>query len=119
VPEATAEYEALLKLTPNDPEANFEYGNFLARNNKPALAVPHFKVAAKAKPSIPEYQVGLGNSLMYTKDYDGAVTAYTKACSLGGKYQNLLQIAQQYQAQKKLIDQYNKKVQAEQDSAND
>jgi Flp pilus assembly protein TadD len=111
--EAIVEYDELLKLTPNDANAHFEYGNFLARNNKAGLAVNHFKRAAALKPSIPEYQVGLGNALMYTKNYDGAVVAYSKACSLGGKYQSQLQLAQQYQAQQKLLEQYKAKVQTQ------
>ncbi len=80
---ATTEFQELLKLTPNDPVLHFDYGNFLARNEKPDLAVTQFKLAAKLKPSVPEFQVGLGNGLMYAKDYTGAVAAYNKAvCSV-------------------------------------
>ena len=111
IPQAIAEYQELLKLTPNDASAHFKYANLLATNNKPDLAVPQFKLAAKLKPTVPEYQVGLGNTLMYTKDYSGAVAAYTKACLLGGKYQDLLQKAQQYDIQKKQYEQYQKKIQ--------
>jgi len=113
---ATVEYQELLKLTPNDPALHFEYGNFLARNNKPELAAVQFKLAAKLKPAIPEYQVGLGNALMYSKDYNGAIAAYTKACLLGGKYQDQLQKAQQYEAQQKLYEQYQKKIEAQKDT---
>ena len=116
IPEATSEYQELLKLTPNDASEHFNFGNFLARNGKPDLAATQFKLAAKIKPSIPEYQVGLGNALMYTKNFEGAVQAYTKACSLGGKYQTQLQTAQQYQAQQKLLEQYKTKVEAQQES---
>ncbi len=114
--EATTEYEELLRLTPNDALAHFEYGNFLARNNKAPLAVLHYKRAAALKPSVPEYQVGLGNALMYTKNYDGAVAAYARACNMGGKYQSQLQTAQQYQAQQRLLDQYKAKIQAQEEA---
>jgi Flp pilus assembly protein TadD len=113
---ATIEFQELLKLTPNDASAHFDFGNLLARNNKPDLAAVQFKAAAKLKPSIPEYQVGLGNALMYTKNYDGAVQAYTKACALGGKYQTQLQTAQQYQAQQRLLNQYKEKIEIQKES---
>jgi predicted Zn-dependent protease len=116
IAQATAEYQELFKLTPNDAALHFDYGNFLARNGKPELAVPQFKLAAKLKPSVPEYQVGLGNSLMYTKDYAGAVAAYNKACALGGKYQELVQKAQLYQAQQKSYEQYKERIQARKDA---
>jgi len=115
-PEAIKEYQELLKLIPNDAATHFDFGNVLARNNKPDLATAQFKFAAKLKPTIPEYQVGLGNGLMYVKDFEGAVQAYTKACMLGGKYQKQLQTAQQYQAQQKLLDQYKEKVKKQQEN---
>ena len=116
ISEATTEFQELLKLTPNDASVHFDFGNFLARNGKTDLAATQFKLAAKIKPNVPEYQVGLGNALMYTKNYDAAVQAYTKACSLGGKYQTQLQTAQQYQAQQKLLEQYKTKVEAQQEN---
>ena len=123
VKEATTEFNELFKLTPNDAALHFKYANFLARNSKPDLAVPHFKLAAKLKPAVPEYQVGLGNTLMYAKDYSGAEAAYTKAIMLGGKspeqlkqYQDLLQKAQQYEAQQKQYEQYEKKIQQQKES---
>ncbi len=116
VAQALTEYQELLKLTPNDAALHFDYGNFLARNSKPDLAIPQFKLAAKLKPTIPEYQVGLGNVLMYTKDYAGAVAAYSKACVLGGKYQDMVQKAQQYQAQQKSYEQYQQKIKAQKES---
>jgi len=115
-PQAITEFQELLKLTPNDPTVHFDFGNFLARSDKPDLAVPQFKLAAKLKPSVPEYQVGLGNALMYTKDFTGAIAAYNKACSLGGKYQELIQKAQHYEAQQKLYEQYQKKIQLQKES---
>jgi predicted Zn-dependent protease len=116
VSQATVEYQELLKLTPGDPQLHFDYGNFLARNNKPELSAAQFKLAAKLKPAVPEYQVGLGNALMYAKDYPGAIAAYNKACLLGGKYQDQLQKAQQYEAQQKSYEQYRQKIQAQKDA---
>ncbi len=115
-PEASTEYSELLKLTPNDASAHFEYANLLAKTEKPDQAVSHYKTAAKLKPTVPEYQVGLGNAYMFTRNFDAAVQAYTRACTLGGKYQTQLQQAQQYQAQQKLLDQYKQKVQERQES---
>jgi predicted Zn-dependent protease len=112
-PEAIVEYQALLAMKPNDAAMRFEYGNLLAKIDKAALAVPQFRAAAKLAPYVPEYQVGLGNACMYTKNYDGAVTAYTKACNLGGKYQTSLQTALQYQAQQKSLNQYTQQQKQE------
>jgi len=119
MPEAITEYQELLKLSPNDASAHFDLGNVYARSNKPDLAAAQFKLAAKLKPTIPEYQVGLGNALLYSKNFDGAVEAYTKACSLGGKYQAQLQTAQQYQAQQKLLEKYKARVQIKKEESDE
>ena len=116
LPEATIEYQELLKLTPNDAATHFEFASLLAHNGKPDLAAPQYKIAAKLKPNVPEYQAGLGYALMCTKSYEAAVAAYSKACGLGGKYQDQLQNAQQYQAQQKLLEQYKNKMQSQQES---
>jgi Flp pilus assembly protein TadD len=114
--EAITEYQELLKLTPNDASAHFEFAGVLARNGKTDIAAPQYKLAAKLKPNVAEYQAGLGYALMCTKSYEAAVAAYSKACVLGGKYQEQLQNAQQYQAQQKLLEQYKNKMQAQQES---
>ncbi len=116
IPEAITEYQELLKLTPNDAAIQFEFAGVLARNKKPDLAIPHYKLAAKLKANVAEYQGGLGYALMCEKNYEGAVAAYTKACSLGGKYQTQLQNAQQYQAQQKLLEQYKTKIDIQKES---
>ncbi len=111
IPEATAQYTELLKLTPGDAAIHFEFASLLAHNDKPDLAAVQYKAAAKLKPNVAEYQAGLGYALMCSKNYEEAVAAYSKACNLGGKYQTQLQNAQQYQAQQKLLDQYKAKLQ--------
>lgn len=113
--EATAEFQAMLALSPGDARTHFEYGNFLASNQKTALAFQQYQQAVRLKPAVAEYQAGLGNGCMYSKKYDMAVSAYTRACQLGGRYDKQLQLAQQYSAQNKQIQQYEKKQQQERD----
>jgi len=109
-PEAMVESQALLTLTPNDARLHFDYANLLFQAQKQALAVQQYRAAAKLQPYVPEYQAGLGVACLNTKNYDTAVTALTKACQLGGKFEKELQLAQQYQAQQKQLVQYTKKV---------
>jgi predicted Zn-dependent protease len=110
VPDAMLEFQELLKLVPNDAKVHFDYANFLASMQKTNLAALQYQAAARIQPNVAAYQGGLGNGFMYTKKYDLAVLAYTRACQLGGRYQQQLQLAQQYQAQTKQLIQYEKKV---------
>jgi tetratricopeptide (TPR) repeat protein len=112
LPAAGAEFQALLAIAPSDARLHFDYANFLLRQQKLPQAASEYQKAAHLQPGVPEYQAGMGNGFMYTKRYDLAVAAYTRACQLGGKCQNLLQTAQQYQAQTEQLKQYEKKVQA-------
>lgn len=111
--EAMVEYQALLAIQPNDAAMHYEYGALLSKNDKFVAAIPQFKAAAKLSAFVPEYQCALGNCYMYAKNYDAAVTAYTKACSLGGKYQTQLQSALTYQAQEKQLKQYQQQQKQE------
>lgn len=108
--DAIAEFNALLGLDPNNAKLHFEYGNFLAQSQKTGPAAAQYQIAARLQPGVAEYQGGLGNGFMYTKRYGMAVAAYTRACQLGGRYQQQLQLAQQYDAQQKQMQQYEKKV---------
>jgi tetratricopeptide (TPR) repeat protein len=112
--DAVPEYQFLLANQPNNAALHYEFGAILMQLGKANLSVPQFKAAAKLAPSVPEYQVGIGNCYMYAKNYDAAVDAYTKACNLGGKYQAQLQQALQYQAQEKALKQYEQKTKQEQ-----
>ena len=102
-PNALLEYQAWIALQPSEASVHYDYGALLTKSDKWSLATPQFKAAVKLAPGVPENHVGLGNCYMYAKNYDGAVAEYTKACSLGGKYQNLLSTALQYQAQEKSL----------------
>ncbi len=106
---AMTEYQALIAIQPDDATTRFAYGALLAKSEKFGPAIAQYKVAAKLAPGVPEYQCALGNCYMYSKNYDAAVTTYTKACNLGGKYQRQLTQALQYQAQEKSLKQYQQK----------
>jgi tetratricopeptide (TPR) repeat protein len=96
-PDAIVEYQAIIAMQPADPLMRYGYGALLAKTDEWTLAAPQFKAAIKLSPSIPEYHVGLGNCYMQAKNYDAAAAEYKKACILGGKYENVLYMALQYQ----------------------
>jgi tetratricopeptide (TPR) repeat protein len=108
--DAIGEFKALLALDPNDAQTHFEYANFLAQSQKLPQAAVEYQAAARLKPGVAQYQGGLGNGFMYTKRYAMAVAAYTRAIQLGGKFQQQLQIAEQYEAQEKQLKVYEKKI---------
>ena len=118
-PEAAAEYQTLLAFQPNDARLHFDYGQTLNQLQKLQPAAQQYRSAAKIDPSVPEYQAALGIVLLNLKDYNGAVTALTKACQMGGKFQSQLTIAQQYQAQNEQLKQYTKQVQQKKEDEDD
>jgi Flp pilus assembly protein TadD len=99
LPDAATEYKKLLLVEPNNARAHFDYANVLLRLQRLQPAATEYAKAAKLEPTVPEYLGGAGTGAMITKNYDGAVTYFTKAIQMGGKYQEQLQQAQVYQAQ--------------------
>jgi Flp pilus assembly protein TadD len=106
LPGAASEYSKLLALKPNDARAHFDYANVLLRLQRLPAAAAQYQKAAQLEKSVPEYLGGAGTGCMITKNYDGAVTYFTKAIQMGGKYQEQLQQAQVYQAQQIQLKKY-------------
>jgi cytochrome c-type biogenesis protein CcmH/NrfG len=110
-PEVAGEFSALLAIKPGDAQLHYEYGGFLLRSGNVAGGIAQFRKAAQLQPSNADFQGYLGQALMSTKDYDGAVTALRRACASGASAQNWpakLQQALQYQLQARQYAQYQK-----------
>jgi len=117
LPGAASEYVNLVAAEPNNARVHFDYANVLLRLQRLPAAASQYAKAAKLEPSVPEYLGGAGTGCMINKNYDGAVTYFTKAIQMGGKYQEQLQQAQVYQAQQvqlKKYQQYQQKLKEQQ-----
>jgi Tfp pilus assembly protein PilF len=111
VHDAMTEYDQLLKITPGDAEAHYNFGKFLLRQKENKFAAGQLKTATSLDGSHPEYWAQLGNALLLTKDYNGAIDAFSKggpACAVP------LQNARQYVQQMKQVEQYNKQIKQQQ-----
>ncbi len=97
--QAVAEYQTLLKLSPNNPALEYAYANYLYKYGNVKESIAHYRKAFECAPDNADYAAKLGSILFYAKDYDGAVSAYTNACRIGGsRFQPQLNSALQYQA---------------------
>src|SRR5277367_1557843 len=83
LPEAMKEYQAVLRVKPNDARMHFDYGNVMLTMQNKKGAIVEFRNCARLQPGIPEYQAAVGAVSMMLKNYDQAVTSYTRAVSLG------------------------------------
>jgi tetratricopeptide (TPR) repeat protein len=110
--EAAAEYGVLVGIAPNDPQIQYDFGSYLFKNGKTALAITHLRRAAQLAPGQGDYQAALGSLLMTMKDYDGAVKAYQAAYGSpgGARFADALKTAMEYQQNQKLQVQYQKQV---------
>jgi predicted Zn-dependent protease len=114
VANATATYKQVSALLPKDARLRFDYGTFMLRSGNPTAGASALYQAAKLERTVPEYQAAAGMAAMLKKSYTPAVTFYTNACRLGGKFQNELQVAQQYQAREQQMAEYNKQLKQQQ-----
>jgi tetratricopeptide (TPR) repeat protein len=58
-PKAVSTFDKLLKLTPNDPQANYRYGSFLAATTKDGRAIPFLEKARSLDVEGADYWLGL------------------------------------------------------------
>lgn len=114
LPAAIKEYQILAKYNPNDARMRFDYGNSLLNDGQKKAALEQFKLCAKIQSGEPAYQAAVAACAMMLKMYDQAVLSYTRAVSLGGKFEPQLQQAQQYQAQEKQRAEYLRQLKAQQ-----
>jgi len=60
---AVAEFDALLKLTPDDPLANYRYGIFLATTTRGGAAIPYLEKAKSLGVANADYWLGMSYQL--------------------------------------------------------
>jgi len=101
------EYIVLNQMAPNDPQIQYGFGIFLARQKEHQLAITHLKKATQLDGSVSDYWVQLGNEYLQIRNYQGAADAFHSA---GAKYFPQESAARQYIQQIQQINAYNKKV---------
>ena len=95
VQEADQYYTAILKANPNHPEANHNMGVLAVGVGKAEAALPFFKTALEAKPSIAQFWIGYINALIKLDQMDVARDALEQAKTKGVKANGLEQIEEQ------------------------
>jgi tetratricopeptide (TPR) repeat protein len=65
-------YNTILKEQPNHPDANHNLGVLAVGANKAELALPLFKRALEANPSIPQFWVSIIDALLHLKRFEDA-----------------------------------------------
>lgn len=80
--QAKAEFEAELSLSPNDAAAEYEIGQILSAQGKPAQAIPHYQRALEIRPDFVEAIIAVGKSQAAHKDYSGAARLFERAVTL-------------------------------------
>jgi len=76
---AMEQYVALSRLAPEDAQIQYGFGLLLAKQNKHALAVVHFKEATQLNPDVTDYWVALANAYLQLRNYRGAADAFQQA----------------------------------------
>ena len=92
VQEADQYYTAILKANPNHPEANHNMGVLAVGVGKAEAALPFFKTALEAKPSIAPFWIGYINALIKLDRLDDARAVFDQAKSKGAKGEGFDQI---------------------------
>jgi tetratricopeptide (TPR) repeat protein len=79
---ARKEFEAELKLNPNDAVAEYQIGQILQVEQKPVEAVARFERAVAASPEFAEALIALGKARLEAKRYPEAIELLEKAVRL-------------------------------------
>jgi tetratricopeptide (TPR) repeat protein len=80
--EARKEFEAELKLNPQDAVVEYEIGQILLTENKPAEAGPHLERAVARSPDFPEALISLAKMRADSKKYADAIRLLEHAVEL-------------------------------------
>jgi tetratricopeptide (TPR) repeat protein len=80
--EARKEFEAELAINPNDAAAEFQLGQVLATQQKPADAEVHLEKALSSAPNFPEALVALARIRYDTKKFEEAIKLLERAVEL-------------------------------------
>lgn len=107
-----SEYIILNQMAPNDPQVQYGFGLFLARQKEHALAIQHLKKAAQIDGSVSSYWVALGNEYLQTRNFQGAADAFHSA---GPQYSQQETQARNYIQQLKQYNEYNKRLKEQQE----
>jgi tetratricopeptide (TPR) repeat protein len=85
-PEALArarkEFEAELAINPSDAAAEFQIGQILNADNKPAEALPHFQKALELSPDFAEAALAVGRMRVQAKQYSDAIPLLERVVAL-------------------------------------
>lgn len=112
--DAMDQYKAIMMLTPNDASAHYGLGMLLYRERNFGVAAVQLKKACSIE-SKPEYWTALGDCLMQTRNFTGAIDAYRHG---GAMAANKLQSAMQYEQSVKQIQNYNKQLKQREEDQN-
>lgn len=77
--DVTSEFNQLVAIKPNDAKLQYNFGYHLYTMGNTAGAIQHYRKATQLDPSNQDYHGNLGNLLMNTKDFNGALTEYGRA----------------------------------------
>jgi tetratricopeptide (TPR) repeat protein len=96
-PEAIEQYEAALRMEPDTPNVETDYGNALARSGRYPEAIAHYRAALRVLPDSPITHNDLGNALAATPGgMPEAIAEYRTALRLKPDYEearnNLAQV---------------------------
>lgn len=80
--QARKEFEAELKLNPSDAAAEYEIGQILLTENKPAEALPCFERAVRAGSDFAEAMLALAKLKVDARRYDEAIRLLERAVKL-------------------------------------
>jgi tetratricopeptide (TPR) repeat protein len=80
--ESIEQFNKLLKIRPNLPEAHNNLGSVLLRADKAQQAIEHFKLAIGYKPDFPKAYYNLGNALKEQGRLEEAVSYYKQAAGV-------------------------------------
>jgi len=114
-------YIKVLKIEPNQFDANFLLGSLLGQTNKFEESIKYFKKAIEIKPDYALVYNNLGSSLKELGNYEESIDAYKKAIKLQPKnfeaYNNLGTLFKELDEYKKAIECFQKAIEIKSDFA--
>jgi len=80
--QAEGEFEAELKLNPNDPAAEFELAQILLIKQSRKSSLQHLQRAVDLDPNFADALISLGKAKLEDKDYNAAITLLDRAVQI-------------------------------------
>ena len=100
--EAESLYRAILKVQPNHPHANHNLGLIAVFMNQPSIALPMFKAATDANPSIEQFWVSYIDALITEREFENAKQAIKEGKEKGVAKEKLKILLRKLASVKKL-----------------